>query len=252
MTIDWWTLALQVINFLVLVWLLWHFLYRPVKEVIEKRKELVEHALADAEKEKEAAETARQGFDEGQATLAQERQDMLKKVHEELEVERRQVLDAAKRDADSELESTREAIAKEREVALTEIREQLAGLAVDLAAHLLRKTGSGAPDSLFLGGLEKQLEDMPARERERLEKDLAADNARLTIVTAAPLTFKEQDQWKERISARLGRTEKTEFATDPEILGGAELRFPHAVIKFTWADQLRKAEELLRRDETAS
>jgi len=252
MTIDWWTLVLQAINFLVLVWLLWHFLYRPVKDVIEKRKELAEQAFAEAEKKKEEADAARQRFDADRAKLVRERQDMLKKVHEELEAERRQVLDAARSDAAKELEEARAAIAKEREATLTEIREEVAGLAVELASTLLRKSGSGAPDDLFLDALEKQIEDMPAEERARLEKDLAADGAKLTVVTAAALKPKDQNRWRERISARLGQKDKTEFATDPDILGGAELRFPHATIKFTWAEQLRQAEDLLRHDEAAS
>ena len=252
MQIDWWTLALQAINFVVLVWLLWRFLYRPVREVIEKRKELAEQAFADADKEKSQAEAARQRFEDGRAELAQERKDMLKKIHEEMEAEHRKVLDEAKREADEQLEAARKTIAEEREAALTEIREQAAGLAVDLASDLLRKAGAGAPANLFLTALERQLEDMPAEERDRLQKDLAADGAILTIVTAESLTPKERNQWKDRLGTALGQKNKTDFATDPEILGGAELRFPHAVIKLTWADQLRKAEELLRSDETAS
>ena len=46
MQIDWWTFALQTINFVVLVWLLWRVLYKPVREVIEKRKALAESAFA--------------------------------------------------------------------------------------------------------------------------------------------------------------------------------------------------------------
>jgi F-type H+-transporting ATPase subunit b len=252
MTIDWWTLVLQAINFLVLVWLLWRFLYRPVKEVIEKRKALAEQAFADAEKKKGEAEAARQRFDADRAKLAQERQDMLKKIHEDLEAERRNVLEAAKRDADKELAAARQALAEERDAALTEVREQVSGLAVELASGLLRKAGSGAAAGAFLDALDRQLKDMPAEERERLQKDLAADGAKLTVVTAAALTPDEQDRWRKRLNSRLGQKDKTDFATDPEILGGAELRFPHAVVKLTWADQLRKAEELLRRDEAAS
>jgi F-type H+-transporting ATPase subunit b len=60
MQIDWWTLVLQVINFLVLVWLSWRFLYQPVKEVIQKRKQLAEHAFAEAEKRRAEAESERQ------------------------------------------------------------------------------------------------------------------------------------------------------------------------------------------------
>jgi F-type H+-transporting ATPase subunit b len=252
MQIDWWTLALQAVNFLVLVWLLWRFLYRPVREVIEKRKQLAEQAFADADKQKSEAEAARQHFEEGRAELAQERQDMLKRIHEELEADRHKVLAEAKNKADELLEVARESIAEERQAALTEVREQVAALAVELASGLLRKVESNASSGVFLEQLERQLKDMPADERERLQKDLAADSARLTVVTAAPLTPEERDQWTDRLSAWLSQREKTDFATDPEILGGAELRFPHAVLKFTWADQLRKAEELLRRDDDAS
>lgn len=252
MQIDWWTLAVQAVNFLVLVWLLWRFLYRPVREVIDKRKQLAEQAFADAEARKGEAEAARRRFEERQAELAGERRDMLKKIHEELEVERRKVLDEAKGEADKLLEDARETIAEEREAALAEVREQGAALAAELASNLLGKAGPAAAGDTFLEALERQLTDMPAEERDRLERDLARDDARLTVVTAAPLTPEQRDRWAERFDACLGREDKTDFATDPEILGGAELRFPHAVLKFSWADQLKKAEEILRRDEAAS
>lgn len=252
MQIDWWTLALQAINFLVLVWLLWRFLYRPVREVIEKRKKLAEHAFAEAAEKEAEAEAARQRFEESRAGLAQERQEMLKKIHEELEAERSKVLDEAKCKADELLKAARESIDEQREAALADVREQVADLAAELASDLMRKAGAKASSDIFLEQLETRLKALPADERERLQKDLAADGARLTVVTADPLTAEERDRWSDRLSACLGQKGKTDFAADPNILGGAELRLPHAVMKFSWADQLRKAKELLRRDEAAS
>jgi F-type H+-transporting ATPase subunit b len=252
MQIDWWTLAFQVVNFVVLVWLLWRFLYRPVREVIGKRKQLAEQAFANADKQKSEAEAARQRFEEARDQLAQERQDMLKKIHKELESERSAVLEAARHEADELSKTAREAIAGEREAALAEIRDEVAALAVELASNLLRKAGSDVSSGVFLEQLEQQLRDLPADERERLQKDLAADDACLTVVTAAPLEPDDRDQWTDRLSVCLGQKHKTDFATDPEIVGGAELRFPHAVLKFTWADQMRKAKELLRGNEPAS
>ena len=49
MSFDWWTFGLQVINFLVLVWLLQRFLYKPVRRIIEQRRELAGKALSEAE-----------------------------------------------------------------------------------------------------------------------------------------------------------------------------------------------------------
>jgi F-type H+-transporting ATPase subunit b len=252
MQIDWWTLALQAVNFLVLVWLLWRFLYRPVKEVIEKRKQLAEHAFAEAAEKGTEADAARKRFEQDRAALAQERQDMLKKMHEELEAERRKVTEQAKREADELLDSARKTIEEERKAALTDVRGQVAELAADLASDLLRKAGAKGSSDVFLEHLETQLNDLPADERERLQKDLAPDGASLTVVTASPLTAEERDRWADRLGACLGQRDKTDFTTDPNILGGVEIRFPHAVIRSSWADQLRKAKELLRSDEAAS
>lgn len=252
MQIDWWTLALQAVNFLVLVWLLWRFLYRPVRAVIEKRKQLAEQAMAEADRQKSEAEAARQRYEEARAGLAEERQQMLKTIHNEWDSERGKLLDKAKREAAGILEAARETIAKEREAALGDIRGQMASLAVELASDLLRKAGSNASNGVYLEYLERQLKDMPADEVERLRKDLAADGAGLTVVTATPLGPGERETWTKRLSTWLGQSGTADFAADPEILGGAELRFPHAVLKFTWADQLRQARELLRADETAS
>lgn len=252
MQIDWWTLGLQAVNFLVLVWLLWRFLYRPVKAVIEKRKEITEQAFAEADSQKNEAEAARQRFEEDRAAMATERQDMLKKVHEELESERRKVLEDAKREADKVMDAARQSIAEERDAALAEIREHANALAVELASRLLEQIGSSASASEPLEQLERRLTEMPGNERDRLRKDLEPNSARLTVVTAVPLTAEEQDEWSDRLGRTLGHEDKIDFAADTAILGGAELRFPHAALKFTWADQLDKAKELLRRDEATS
>ena len=252
MQIDWWTFALQTINFLVLVWLLWRFLYKPVGEVIDRRKALAERAFADARKKAEEAEAAKLRFEGGQAQLSQERQDMLRKVHKELEGERSNLLEKARREADELIEAAHDTIAEEREAALREIREQAAGLAVELASNFLRKAGSDLSTDVFLEQLEKQLTDLSEIERGRLQKDLAADDARLTVVTAYPLAPGEGDRWTGRLGASLGQMMKTDFVTDPGIVGGAELRFPHTVLKITWADQLEKAKELLGQDEADS
>ncbi|GAB4365898.1 MAG: hypothetical protein Kow00114_23450 [Kiloniellaceae bacterium] len=251
MQIDWWTLALQAINFLILVWLLQRFLYKPVKAVIEKRKQRAEAAFAEAAEQKRAAEAAQQRYEEERRKLAGERQEMLKKVHAELEAEREKIVAAAKQEAEGLLKDAREAVATERAAVLAEIREEVAGLAVDLAAQVLRKTGGGG-GGLYLEQLEKRLMDMPGEERTRLKDDLAAEGAGLEVVTAAPLAAEERSCWTERLGACLGHPGAIRFIVEPEILGGAELRFPHAVLKLTWADQLAKAKDLLRHDEAAS
>jgi len=252
MQFDWWTFALQLVNFLVLVWLLWRFLYRPVREVIEKRKALAEHAFAEAETLKNDADAARRRFEEDRARLARERQDLLKEARDELEVERRKVLQDAAVKAETILQEARVSVAQEKDAALADVCKNVVALAAGLASQIMRKAGASAPNGLFLETLESQLREMREDDRERLRKDLEPEGVRLTVLTAFPMASDEQRHWTDRLGLCLGGPLRTEFAVDPDLLGGAELHFPHAVLRFSWTDQLQKAKELLGRDDAAS
>lgn len=252
MQIDWWTLGLQAVNFLALVWLLSRFLYKPVREVIEKRKELAEQAFAEAARQKTEAQAALERYEKQQAELAEERQGMITRLHEEMASERRGILADAKREADKLLEGANRSVIKERAEVLADLKSEVISLATSLAADILSKVKLNADYGISVGYIIDQIEELPSDERDRLESDLSAKDARLTIVTAEPMSSKWQKQLSEKISSRLCGEDQIDFATDSAILGGVELHFPHAVLRFTWADQLRKAEQLLRRNEDAS
>jgi len=252
MQIDWWTFVLQGINFLVLVWLLWRFLYRPVRAIIEKRKEVAEQAFAKADAAAQEAAEEKKKFEAAQAQLAQDRRDTIKTAHEETAAEREKILGEAQREADRIVEKARATVAREREAALKDLREEIIALAGDLAGKILRGAGPKIADEAFLDRLDERLTSLPDEEREHLSSDLAADGARLTVTTAVPLDDAAQDRWRDRLAACLGHRDRIDFATDADLLGGAELRFPHAVLSCSWADQLKEADELLQRDDEAS
>jgi F-type H+-transporting ATPase subunit b len=93
MTIDWWTLGLQLINALVLVWILGKFLFRPVSDMIKARQDEADAALADAAKARDAASVALREATDATARIGAERGEMLK---------------AAARDADAEKQTRSE------------------------------------------------------------------------------------------------------------------------------------------------
>jgi len=223
-----------------------------VKDVIEKRKSLADEAFVRADAKAAEAEAARERFEAQSAALAQERQDLLRKIHQEIEGERSETLEAARREAESMIEEARETTKKERARTVRELRDQVAEMAVDLAADLLSKTGAVSADEFLADLADRQLSAMSEADRNRLREDLAANDACLRVVTAKPIARQQQTQWKKRLGGHLGHEERIEFTVAPGILGGLELRFPHNVIRFTWADQLRRAKELIRGDDTPS
>jgi F-type H+-transporting ATPase subunit b len=101
MLIDWFTVGAQIINFLILVWLLKHFLYKPILDAIDAREKRIAAELADADSKKADAEKERTDFENKNKVFDQQRSALLGKATDEAKTERERLIDQARKDADS-------------------------------------------------------------------------------------------------------------------------------------------------------
>ena len=101
MLIDWFTVGAQVVNFLILVWLLKHFLYKPILDAIDAREKRIAAELADADKRKVESEKERTDFEDKNKVFDEQRGALLGKARDEAKAERERLIDQAKKDAES-------------------------------------------------------------------------------------------------------------------------------------------------------
>jgi F-type H+-transporting ATPase subunit b len=101
MLIDWFTVGAQALNFVILVWLLKRFLYRPILNAIDAREKLVAKELADADAKKAEAQKERDEFQKRNEEFDQQRAALLTKATDEAKVERQRLLDEARKAADA-------------------------------------------------------------------------------------------------------------------------------------------------------
>jgi F-type H+-transporting ATPase subunit b len=101
MLIDWFTVAAQVLNFAVLVWLMKRFLYQPVLDAIDAREKRVAAVLADAAAKQAEAQRERDEFRARQDEFERQRAALLAQAAQDAQAERRRLLDAARQAADA-------------------------------------------------------------------------------------------------------------------------------------------------------
>ena len=228
MHLDWWTLALQTVNFLVLVWLLQHFLYKPVTEVIARRRAATNAVLEEAEAAQHAAERLQAELTQERAGIAAACEAALAEAHKAADVERAALLQRATTEAQQTTDAARAEAARLRKQVETAIENEAGALAVAIVRRLSEN------HKPTLEALCDSLRAAPPPEGPVL------------CALAAPLTPSEEARWRQQLGEALGRTEIT-FVIDPALLEGAELRFPHAMLRRSRADDLvRIAEELAR------
>ena len=96
MLIDWFTVVAQVVNFLILVWLLKRFLYRPILNAIDAREKRIATELADADAKKAEAIKERDEFQHKNEEFDRQRAALLSQATDEAKAERQRLFDEAR------------------------------------------------------------------------------------------------------------------------------------------------------------
>jgi F-type H+-transporting ATPase subunit b len=114
MLIDWFTVGAQIVNFLILVWLLQHFLYKPILNAIDAREKRIAAELADADTKKDEAQKERTEFEGKNKAFDKQRSALLAKALDEAKAERERLIDGAKKDAESLRANQADALRKDQ------------------------------------------------------------------------------------------------------------------------------------------
>jgi F-type H+-transporting ATPase subunit b len=136
--VDLLKLAFQVINFLLLLYLLNRFLFKRVFALVDERQQRIRKGLEDAEAAARDRELARTEREAAVAEARKEAQELIARGTKIADDTKREIVAEAKAEAEKIAERAREEIAAETERAMAELRAQVADLALDAAGRLVR------------------------------------------------------------------------------------------------------------------
>lgn len=234
MTIDWWTLAIQTVNVIVLVWLLGRFFWRPVAGMIEQRRVMSQKVLADAERDRGLVAQALAGVERTRAGLAKEREAALAEAHGTAERARTMLLEQTLAEAASLMSAAKAAIEKEKIEAEHDWVDQANQLAVDIAVRLAARLDGPIVRGAFLNWLVEQIRELP----EETRRAMAENGTSLEAVSATPLDAAEQDRCRKAIGEALGTEPTITFSADPALIAGLEVHGAHLVVSNSWRADL--------------
>lgn len=236
MTIDWWTLGIQAVNVLILIWLLARFFWRPVAAIIEQRRATAQQILAEAEAKRSQATNALAEIERTRAGFDREREATIAAAHEAAEQARAVLLVSAAREAAALEASARTAIEKERAAAEAAWAERANVLAVEIAERLVARLDGPVVSAAFLDWLLQEIRVLPA-----LVRDAAgADGVILEAISATQIEPANQERYRKVICEAFGARPQITFKVDPALIAGLELHGPHLVVANSWRADLTK------------
>lgn len=246
MRIDWWTLALQAFNVLILVGLLEQFLFRPVMDAIAARQTAVQALLDDAWGAKSQAEAEAQALKAQNDGFLAEAVARRAEIQTEAETERRRLLTQARAEANAVVEEGHAAIDAERSRLAAQWQVKAGSLAASMTGALLGRLPPGQTARGMVEALKTRLRDLSDTDR----RGLAAATS-IAVTTPAPLEADLQAEVQQALAGLLSDTVVPGFTVDPDLIAGVELRTPHIVVRNSWRADLDAMIASLNEDDHA-
>lgn len=238
---SFWTYLGQIINFLAFVVILHFLLYKPVRRLMQQRKEDMESQLREAENKLKDAETLRADTEKQARELDEKRDSILKQAREQADAQRKELLEQAETLARERLERFRRIMDQERSEVLENITGDLRDTILEVAASAL---GDASPvlTGRALEQVEKLLAEMPDHELDNARKALNDLENRVQVRSAKPLTEDEATRLKSVLSEKLGVEKlKLEIDEDPSLVGGFEVALGHIQLVAHWRGMIEDA-----------
>lgn len=218
-----WTFLFELLNFLVLVYVLRRLLYRPLQEAIDRRRAAIAKAQAEAEKARQDAAALKQQLNTQMAALEDERQKTMRTAREQALAERKTMIAGAERAVERRRQEVEQQLERERTLARESLRAELVQSAVALAERLLHEACTSTLQQQLAGRLLDELQHIPEHEREHLRQELEADDSAV-VETAAEVSGQTLERLGAELESLVGRTVRLSVQTRPELLGGLRLR----------------------------
>jgi len=243
MLIDWFTVSAQVLNFLILVWLLKHFLYKPILHAIDAREQRIARELGDADSKKTEAEKEREKFQKKNDEFEQQRDELLSKAKDEAKAERQRLLDEARQAADALRAKRQDSFKREQQSLNDEItrrtREEVFAIARKTLTDLAGTTLEERMSEVF----RRRLRDLNNEAKEGLDKALKTSSDPSLVRSAFELPLEQRAAIQHALNETFSAEIQVRFETAPDVISGIELTANGRKVAWSIADYLASLEK---------
>ncbi len=243
MLIDWFTVIAQVFNFLILVWLMKRFLYKPILHAIDEREKQVATELANADKKKAEAQKEHEEYQHKNEEFDQQRTALLSQATDEANAERQRLFDEARQAAMALSSKQKEALKNEEHQLHQAIRIRTGQEVFAIARKALTDLAGTSLEERLGEVFIQRLREMDGQTKAGLAKTLKAASVPVLVRSAFDLPAKQQTAIQNALNETFSAEIQVRFETAPELIGGIELSANGQKVAWSIADYLTSLEK---------
>ncbi|MCK4391053.1 MAG: F0F1 ATP synthase subunit B [Desulfobacterales bacterium] len=184
MLIDWFTVTAQVINFLVLVYLLKRFLYGPIIRAMDQREKRIALRLEEGQKKKDEAQQEMALYQKKNRDLDNQREEKLSRIKEEAEARRKEFINEARNEVDAIRARWHEAIQREKAAFLQNLRQRAGKQTCAIARRVLKDLANVDLERHIIRVFIERLRNLDDQERTALKESIRKSGRKINLRSA--------------------------------------------------------------------
>ncbi|MDY0280986.1 MAG: F0F1 ATP synthase subunit delta, partial [Salinivirgaceae bacterium] len=242
MIIDWFTVGAQTLNFLVLMWLMKRFLYKPILHAIEEREKRIADKLANADRKKAEAQKKSDEFQQKNEEFDRQRAALLNKATDEVKTERERLLDEARDAADALRAKRQETLSNEEHALRQTISRRTRQEVFAIARKALTDLATTSLEERMVEAFTRRLRELDGQAKETLAKALKTGPSPALVRSAHDLPAEQRKAIHDALNETFSTKVQVRFETAPDLICGIELSTNGQKVAWSIEDYLSSLE----------
>jgi F-type H+-transporting ATPase subunit b len=245
MHIDWFVLFAQIVNFLVLVFLLKYFLYGRILNAMDARQARIEANWTEARNQQEKARQEAEDYQDKTRSLEATREELLSQAHAAAAKVRQDLLEKARSDVDALKHRWHDTLAREKQGFLEDLRRRAGAHVYDTIRRVMQDLADAELEERVLDVFLRLLKESEAERLKAIRDNLArADTETGVIVRSGfSLSVGQQDRIIAALEDHAPPETPIRFESTPEIITGIEVLVHGHKVSWSVGDYLLTLEE---------
>lgn len=238
MLIDYFTIVAQLVNFLILVWLLKRFLYKPILDAVSDRENRIAEQLTQAEATRSSAIKERDDFQKKNAAFDRKQKEMQLHLSDDLKSKRKELMEQARKEYDSFRDKLHESLRYEKETLNQEEVRKIQQEVYSIAGKALNDLASASLEEQIVRAFIQRLKAIDEKEKKSFLSAFQSSGQPVLVRTAFELSSSRRDEIEAAVKGLAGGNPSFLYENRPEQLAGIELSAGGYKIAWSIADYL--------------
>jgi F-type H+-transporting ATPase subunit b len=245
MHIDWFVLLCQILNFLLLVYLLKRFLYGRIIKAMDDREAKIAARFAEAEEMKIKAAGEAEAYERQNQSLSEAKEKMLNEATMAAEARRTELMEKVREDVDVIKKRWKDMLLHEQEAFFYDFRKRATRQIYATARKALTDLAHEDLEARIIDEFIHLVSELDREKSEKIRKAISGSGNKVTVRSAFDIPLETQGRIEQSLKKQISNGFTISYRTEPEVVSGIELRVNGHKIAWSLDEYLENIAESL-------